>query len=724
MKTNAQRFAFSQSLIALAVMAAFSPAHATDDEVAALTNPNTASVSAGIGGVSGDSRDRSLWGQYNGMREHDAYLLLDFDYLTRDNETGTWTSAYGRNLGLDTRELGAAVNKQGDWKLALDYSEIVKRDIRTINTFISGAGTTTPTVNNAGTTPGTGTDLDLELKRKRTSLSVEKWLSSDLQFTANFKNEDKDGARLFGKGFACGGTWSAAGVAICTGTNWALLMLPEPIKSNTKEVDVKFNFARDKLALTAGYYGSFFTNDYETLSPQGVGSATLYNYTVGTGSAVMGDAGIKNILAMPLALPPDNQAHQLYIAGNYAFTPSTHGTFKTSYSIATQNEAFPSVYLANSPTGNLDGEVTNFLAQAGLTARPMPKLSLVANVRYEDKEDNTPIAYYNVEGNPTVPANYFTNNPSSYERLVGKLEGTYQLAPTYNLTLGVDYEGIDRSLPVSTTEVAGLTFLREKTDEVSYRAELRHNLSETLNGSISYINSNRDGSDLYTASSGLIVPYSSITANQGVPTYLANRDREKWRLMGDWTPSAHFSLQAMLETGSDSADTGAGIRGWRYTDYDLFSLDAFYAISTVWKLNAYYSHGKQTLRVNHSTSSYQVEVEDINDTAGVGLTGNLSAKLEVGANLAYTRDKNRYIQLQTSPAGSVPDVLYRMTELKLYGKYALSKQSDIRADLIHQNAKLDEWTWTGFTYSDGTSVSLQPKQNVTFVGVRYIYKFQ
>jgi MtrB/PioB family decaheme-associated outer membrane protein len=450
----------------------------------------------------------------------------------------------------------------------------------------------------------------------------------------------------------------------------------------------------------------------------------LYNYTVGTGSAVMSDAGIKNILALPLALPPDNQAHQFYLAGNYAFTPTTRATFKYAYTHATQDDTFPSVFTPPPGVSNLGGEVNTQLAQLGISARPMPKLSLLANVRYEDKEDKTPIAYYNVEGDPTILTNWFTNNPSSRERLFGKVEGSYQLAPNYNLTLGVDYETIDRSLPVSTTEVAGLTYLRENTDEISYRAELRHNLSETLNGSISYINSQRDGSDLYTASTGLIVPYSTITTNQGVPSYLANRDREKWRLLADWTPSDRLSFQLMLEEGSDSADTGAGIRGWRNTDFGFYSIDVSYAISENWKLSAYASHGKQTLRVNHSTTSYQVNLDDINDTAGIDLKGKLSAQLEVGANLSYTRDKNRYEQLQTSPAGSVPDVLYRVTQLKLYGKYAMNKQSSVRLDLAHQDAKLDEWTWTGFTYSDGTSVSLQPNQQVTFVGASYSYKWK
>jgi predicted porin len=60
----------------------------------------------------------------------------------------------------------------------------------------------------------------------------------------------------------------------------------------------------------------------------------------------------------------------------------------------------------------------------------------------------------------------------------------------------------------------------------------------------------------------------------------------------------------------------------------------------------------------------------------------------------------------------------------LYGLYALQKNADIRVDVIYDRQKLDEWTWNTFRYSDNTTVSLRPNQNVTFVGVRYVYRFK
>lgn len=732
MKTNIQQFGFNQTLVAVAVMAAFGPAHAADDDdVTALTKPDRASVSVGVAGVSGDHRDRSLWGQYNGMRKDDAYFLLDFDYLTRDDETGTWVNLYGRNLGLDTRQVGGEWNKQGDWKIALDYNEIIKRDPRTINTFISGGGSPTPTVNAAGI-PGTGTDLNLDLKRKRTTVGMDKWLSPGLQISASFRNEDKDGARLSGTGFACSALWQTAGA--CTGTtNWGLLMLPEPIDSSTQQFDLKMNYASKKLALSAGYYGSFYRNSYATLTPQIVGG--LNNFNSGVGGTPITDAGLLGILGLPVALPPDNQAHQFYLAGNYGFTRSTRGTFKTSYSIATQHDGFPAVFLADSPTGNLGGEVTDFKAQLGLTSRPLPKLYLNANVRYEDKQDNTPTALYNLEGPPLVPANYFTNNPSSSQRLVGKLEGTYQLPYGLSGTLGIDYEKIDRDLPVATTELAGLNTLREQTEEISYRAELRRNISETLNGSISYINSRRDGSDWYQVSTGLVLPESSLPANQVYVSTYGDRERDKVRLTADWAPAERLGLQFVADYGKDKYTSGDATtdRGLRDTDLSFYSIDATYQLADAWRLIGYVSYGDQTIHVNHS-GGYRLALKDRTDTIGLKLNGQWSERLSLGAGVTYTNDKNQYQQNQLNMGLSpgVPDVVFRQTELSVFGNYALDKLSSIRVDLVHVRTKLDEFTWdcatctpvTPFTYSDGTTVSLQPDQNVTFLGARYTYKFR
>ncbi len=729
---------FTRNLVCLALATAYGLAQAEDElDIAKLAKPES-SITLGAGVVSGDRSDRALFGMYNGMRDNKGYGLLDIDINKRDDATGTWTSLQGRNLGLDNRELGLSQQRQGNWKYFVDYGELVRHDPRTINTGLQSAGTTTPTVVRLAT-PGSGSDVDLELKRKALGLGGEKWLTPNLQFQVSFKNEDKDGARQFGNGYACASATTAP--ASCSNptaaqTSWALLLVPEPIHTNTKQVEAKLNFSGDKFALSGGYYGSFFSNSNGNLTPNVPG--TLNN---ALGNPLPLAPGLRGILGNPIALPPDNQAQQLYVSGNYAFTPTTRGTFKYAYTHATQNDSFLGDGLTGAPGGrsNLGGSVDTTLAQMGLTGRPLPKLSLLANVRYEDKQDKTPIDRYNVE----LPATTFTNSHVSSRKVSGKLEGSYQLLPMTRATLGLDYQQVKRELPPSSTIVAGLSALRGETTELGYRAEVRHSVTEDLSGTLGYVSSQRRGSDWYdltAATYGRIVPASTIVsanANAIFPMTLTDRNRDKWRFAADWSPTDRVSFQLSAEDGTDHYTT-AGTKGLQDTGMTLYSLDATWSITDKWKLSGYASHGDQVLHVNHSTG-YLADLKNSTDTVGLGLTGTPTPRWQVGADLSYTNEKDKYGQALPAGAnagntallalsGGLPDVVYRLTTVKLFGKYALEKNSDLRFTLIHQRARLSEWTWGNngvpFVYSDNTTVSMDQNQNVTFMGVAYVYSFQ
>lgn len=721
-----QHMGFNQKFLALAFLAAFGSAHADDDELTQLIKPDSTVVSVGAGTVSGDSKDRTVFSQYNGWRKNDASLLLDFNLIRRDEATGFWTRAEGRNIGLDNRELRFSQQKQGDWKYSAEYSELVRHDPRTINTNLLGAGTSTPTVVNLAT-PGTGSDLNLDLKRKGLTLSAEKWLTSNLLFEASFKNENKDGARLSGIGNYCSNVIGSL-INTCAGTTGALLMLPEPINSTTRQFEVRLNYSGDSLTLNGGYYGSFFTNANGSLTPSVSGNW-------GPFTALEPGPTLGGLLTRPLALPPDNQAHQLYFAGNYAFTPKMRATFKVAYTHATQNEDFGSVGLAGAPAGvgGLGGVMDTTLAQLGFSGRPLaaaPKLSVNANWRYENKKDKTPLAAYSDNGVAPYTPGLATNASRSSEKANGKLEATYQLPDNYRATLGVDYAYVHRNRPVdsATIPAASFTALREETEELGYRAELRRSMSETLNAGISYGQSKRDGDQWLQLVAGY--PANAINAPLGTaPMTMMDRQRDKLKLSADWMPTSALSLQFMLEDGTDKYSGPVG-KGLHDSGMRSYGVDAVLTLSDAWKLTGYVNRGEQTLHMDHN-AGYILALDNVNTSVGVGVVGKPSANFELGADLSYMDDSNRYNQSMATGAAIVdglPDVTYRVTSLKLFGKYALDKTADIRVDLVHQSAKFNEWTWGNagvpFAYSDNTTVGMQPNQSVTFLGARYIYKFK
>ncbi len=105
--------------------------------------------------------------------------------------------------------------------------------------------------------------LNLQLQRQAVTLNGEKWITPNLLFETTFKNEDKNGARLSGEGMYCSpGTSGLNGpnrYLPCSSAS-ALLMLPEPVNTTTKQIDAKLNYSGSKFLVSGGYYGSFFSN--------------------------------------------------------------------------------------------------------------------------------------------------------------------------------------------------------------------------------------------------------------------------------------------------------------------------------------------------------------------------------------------------------------------------------------------------------------------------------
>lgn len=750
MRTSRENRRFTQSLLALAVLAAIGQAQAQEP-----TTGTQASVTVGGAIVSGDPSDRARFGLYNGLRQDTGYGLFDFSYLNRDASSGIWTTIDGRNLFLDTREAGLWARKPGDWKVGAEYSEILRSDPRTINTGAQGMGGNSITYTRLAT-PGTGQEVNLEQKRKGISLFGSAWFGGALQFEASFKSEDKDGAKMGGRGFACSATWVAAGTCAATATQsqWALLAMPEAINSNIKQGDAKLTFAQGGLLLTAGYYGNIYTNSNSYMSTTVVGTL---NNPLGNPQNPL-DAGLRATLQLPYALPPDSQAHQWYLQGAYRFSPTTALNFKYAYTKATQDEDFAASGFPAFPPGqsNLGGEVDTTIAQAGISSRPMPKLTLTANVRYEKREDKTPIAVYNVEGNPATTS--FTNSTASPKKTEAKIEASYLLPYNVRLLGGYQWKEIDHGEFTPTSSVAGLSGLRDKLKEDGYKIELRRSMSEEFTGWITYTSSNRKGDGPWMKPLSLSQGRGVIEANDdpacvppaapainnciynrtGIfPFFMEDLKRDKTKVMGNWIPSDDLSVQFYAEASNDKY-SGPTEHGLRSSDGRLYNLDGAYRVADGWSLTGYATYGKASHQSGHSTG-YDGDVKDKSTAFGFGLKGMPNEKLLVNADLAYLKDDLEYKQ-EIDPLGSatnaaflaltggLPDVTYKVLRFRITGDFFIDKQSSVRLAYVFEKSDFNEWTWqwngNSFLFSDNTTVGAKEKQRVNFVGATYTYRFK
>jgi len=702
------------------------------------------SVSVGVGASSGSEKDRARSDMFNGLRKNDTNLLLDFNYINRDAAAGRWLTIEGRNLGLDNREFGATYRGLGDFRLKADYSEITRHDPRTINTSLTGAGTTNPTVSLLAT-PGTGQDLNLELKRKALGFEISKRYGN-FELEVNFKNEDKNGARFFGRGMACSATYTGAGGACTSATaQTALLMLPEPVDSTIRQLDAKLNYSGEKLKLSGGYYGNFYTNNNGSFAP------TILGGTIGNlnGGTVPWDAGLKAYMQTPMALWPDSQAHQFFLGGNYALSSKTKLNFKYSYTHATQNESFTGMGLTPRVGGrnDLGGELNTTKAQVGFSTHPLDKLHVHGDVSYVSKKNKTPVDLYNNQGGT------WTNSAMSPKKFDAKLEANYRLPYGLLLTGGVKYERDDTGAWTATDVAGGINALRQKTDTWASRVELRKTMSETFTGSVAFVDERRDGASSWLKPNALPLTgvfnasenCASVGANACVfsataqiPYTQKDMQRQKVRMTGNWEPMERLSLQAFVDTGHDDLRGPTTTSGLFKTTMYNVTLDATYALSENWKVSAYLTNSRQSQFMGHA-ADYDGTVRDTSTTFGAGFSGKPVERLRIGGDLLSLHDVLSY---QMSPdaqisaanlallntTGGLPDVKFNQLRLKLYGAYEVDKSSTLRLDYVYNRTFFNEWTYnfngTPFLYSDNTTLGAKPLQSVSFIGASYIYKFK
>lgn len=720
---------FRLSAVAIALISAFGSAFADEAEINELIKPDS-SISIGIGNWTGD---RPQQGIYDGMRENGTYGLFDADIVKRDDATGTWYKLKATNLGLDNREIKGEYLRQGNLGVSIEYNRLTRDNPYSYTTRLQGIGTTT-LVGSTAARPGPLQNVELGTVREGLGLGVYKNILPGLDFNLTFKNEEKNGTRHWGRG-------SAAEFAV------------EPIDSSIRQIEGVLSYTAKKWQLSGGYYGSWYNTRNEMV-------------TMTTGTAI----------ASPtfLSLPLDNQAHQFFLNGAYSFTPTTRITLKTAYTRAMQDENLPTqgiagLGLARAPT-SLNGKVDTTLIQLGLTSRPIKNLSLMANLRYYDVNDETPVNRF-VQGNPAsclTPPNAnqcVDNTPFSYKTITGKLEGTYRVADGYNLTAGVEERRQDRYVPDSNglggggTDNQRVVPMRAKVDETTWRVEMRRSMSDVLNGSLSYLNSRRSGSS-YVFAAG---PGNSSTngfvniSNQINPLNIADRERNKVRASLDWTPIESLSFQLNIEEGRDRYGHGSDRPfGLDKGTSRLYGVDASYTINEKWQINAWYSHDRSEARQLASRASNaggnaaikDYDLEDIGNNFGIGLRAEPISRLKLGADLQWSRNVSRYQQTVTALNGTagtntnanfilgVPDIENKLTRLSLFSIYALNKSSDLRLDVIGERWQTDDWSWmfangTPFVYggttvgaADGTTVTANSRQTSTFVGLRYIYKFQ
>jgi len=369
-----------------------------------------------------------------------------------------------------------------------------------------------------------------------------------------------------------------------------------------------------------------------------------------------------------------------------------------------------------------------------------------------------------------TPPNQIYNTPQSIRTTSGNVEAGYSLPMGFKVIGSVTGKHQNRSVPVA--EPLYVPYREDKLDEWNYGVELRRGLSETINGSLSYVYSTRDGSGYTYIDEPPAYPENGIN-----PMHIADRNRSKVRAKLDWTPVNNFSVTGVAEYAKDTypqdADRPYGLKKGKG---QFYSLDATYQFTPDWQLVGWYAYDQtdadqyaaRWCRRSTGAPSAGVcgpppgtpvtlegtkyaQLKDKNNTLGASLKGKVNAKLKIGADVLWTQAKASYNEswTPTNLPGSnssaryytsggvteqeLPNIKTELTRFGVFADYAVQKNGSLRLDVIYEHWKTNDWSYsfadgnpfkfgnpTGQT-QDGTYFVQDSPQNATFVGLRYKY---
>lgn len=324
--------------------------------------------------------------------------------------------------------------------------------------------------------------FDMSLLEGVADINVRYTPTPSLSFSANLDYQNPTGQQPFGGSFMFGtspGTYKVNEL-------WV------PTQYYTYNFGTGVEYAKNGWLLGFQYQGSFFVDDYSTLTWD-----NPLNTSGAGGNCVDSTAFTSTSLTGPCqgraTMYPSNQAHNFIVNGAGQLPFNTHVMGSLEYGFWLQNAPFipltsnsklqQSLGSVGAPN-SLGGDVRPFFANLTIDSNPIERLDLKATYSYFDYDNQTPaITFTGVKSLNDVadPQTPFTAYPFSFS------EQDVSLEPTYHVT---DTIAAHFSMKWQTNHNAGLEVLQQ--DQLSYGPALDWNPYPWLSFRADYQHAHRD----------------------------------------------------------------------------------------------------------------------------------------------------------------------------------------------------------------------------------------
>ena len=616
----------------------------------------------GGGNVSDSS---SKFGEYNGLDNKGGFVIGDGAARYR-GAGGAYLNVNASNLGLDTRSLAAEGGRQGTYKLILNYDELphfVSDSAQTPFIGNGGASLALPAGFRAGMTglmplASTLQPVDLETKRQELGVGgswtpVRAW-----EYAANFRHQTRDGTK---------GTTGAFFVNAS--------QLAAPVDYDTDEIDASASYATAKLQAKFAYYGSRFRNNNASLTWRNPFSVPAFP------DAVSGQ----------LALPPDNEFHQISASAGYQFTDRTRATADIAFGRMTQDDAFLESTLNTTlavpalPRFSLDGRANILNANVELNSAVTDRLRLKATYTHNDRDNRTPRAVYDWVSTDMFLASPRANLPYGFTQDKFKLRADFKTSAHVRTSVGFDHDSNARTFQGVNT-----------TDESTIWGTVTSRFLDKVDMTLKVAHGDRSNPG-YQAVATIVPPENPLLRRYN----MAGRTRDSAELRADIAATDNMSIGLQVDASEDEySDSTIGLTSGKELN---FGGDIAVMLSE--QTNLHFFANRQVIKSEQagsqafSAADWSGENEDTIDLVGIGVRHvAIKDKLDVGAD--YTASRSSSEISVNAPAGesAFPDLSASLDSLKVYAIYRVKENLSLRAGYWYERYDSENWMLDGVAH--------------------------
>jgi MtrB/PioB family decaheme-associated outer membrane protein len=651
---------------------------ADDSQAGTVLDPNLRSVDFGVRltDVDGDEA------RFNRYRDNRTGPALQGFRWTSETDARLWR-VEADNVGYRDQRFGATVEQFGRFKGWFEYNQIPYEQDYSTRTPFSVVNNTTLTVDDAlqsaigagqatlnPAVEGFASPFELRTKRDITTLGGQYQLNRHTDINFALISTGRKGHQPWGSSFGMGSTFE----------------VPAPIEQRNTEIAANVEWANKKAMFKAGYDGSLFNSEAESLTFD-----NPLRLTNATNASSLGR----------LARWPSSTMHTLSATGSLALPAKSRLIAYVARSAMTSDVDLlpwtinPAITQPSLPRTSLDAEAEVTTVLLRFNSRPTRWAWFNASYRSYDLDNNTTPFQYDQKVSfdaSLVNSPGESSHPYSFARGTFELDGSFTPWRNGAFRIGYVREDVDRTNRIYETTV-----------EDSFRAGYDWTSNRWVTVRAGVVSQKRRGKGF---DAELLASYSEQPGMRHAD--LSNRDRNMGQAVVTFLPTSTLSLNVNGSVGTD--DRPDGDFGLRSQDFSTIGFGVDFSPSDAFTMGASYLYetfsSLETSRTANpppdptffdARRNWSDDIdEDVSTVNAYFEAPKLFGKLDFGVNYDYTKADTSFfysvVANSTLPTPQQLNPVYNdWTQARVTTAYWLRRNLSLGLTYMYDQFGVNDW---------------------------------